>query len=268
MKKIVLLTNTSELAVYVANKMAQKIEINSIVVDRKISKHREIFSIERCLVKILGKKYYLKLVMFFKFLFMDKEEKIIYKLEQKLEKEAINTYLKDIKLFKKFSSRTFFVDNINSNNCIKFLEKEKPDILITFGTSILKNKVISIPKNGIINIHFSMLPYYRGSLSEFWQLYYDDYESVGVTLHYIDEGIDTGNIIVQRKTTACNKDNFFTLRCKNINTFISLFNDEINNIIDDKIKSIPQHETNDITYRWKMITKEKKIEFYNKKNLL
>ena len=61
---------------------------------------------------------------------------------------------------------------------------------------LLKENVFSIPKFGTVNLHYSYLPEYRGPAPLFWE-YYDYVLNPGVTLHYMDKGEDTGDIIYQ-----------------------------------------------------------------------
>ncbi|EGQ9395313.1 methionyl-tRNA formyltransferase [Vibrio cholerae] len=74
-----------------------------------------------------------------------------------------------------------------------------PDLIVVFSMSqLLKKDLIDIPKLGVINLHPSMLPEYRGPNPDFWQ-YYNMEMNPGVTIHYIDEGEDTGDIIFQER---------------------------------------------------------------------
>lgn len=84
--------------------------------------------------------------------------------------------------------------NVHFENWLKNLE---PDLVVVFGMSeLLKKNIIDIPKKGCINLHPSLLPKYRGGYPIFWTYYHFD-QKPGVTVHYIDEGEDTGNIIYQ-----------------------------------------------------------------------
>jgi len=62
----------------------------------------------------------------------------------------------------------------------------------------IKEPLLKLPKYGIINVHGSFLPYYRGLLPSFWVLYYEEKET-GATVHYMNENIDDGDIIIQDK---------------------------------------------------------------------
>lgn len=79
-------------------------------------------------------------------------------------------------------------------NWVKALEPEL--IVVVFMCQLLKANIFTIPSLGTINLHPSLLPKYRGPNPIFWTYYNMDMEG-GVTVHYIDEGEDTGDIIYQ-----------------------------------------------------------------------
>lgn len=80
-----------------------------------------------------------------------------------------------------------------------YLNSHKVDLLFVYGmSSLLPRSIWSIPEKGTVNLHLSYLPDWRGPFPEFWYYYNYDLEP-GVTVHYIDEGEDTGDIILQRK---------------------------------------------------------------------
>lgn len=75
----------------------------------------------------------------------------------------------------------------------------QPDLIVVFSMSqLLKESLISIPEYGTINLHPSFLPEYRGPNPDFWQ-YYNLEDNPGVTVHYVDKGEDTGDIIFQQR---------------------------------------------------------------------
>lgn len=72
----------------------------------------------------------------------------------------------------------------------------KPDAAFVFGSSIIKEPLLSlIPTGRFINLHLGLSPYYRGSGTNFWPFVNDEPEFVGSTLLHIDAGVDTGDII-------------------------------------------------------------------------
>lgn len=71
-------------------------------------------------------------------------------------------------------------------------------IVIAHFEKLLKKSIIDIPKYGSINLHPSLLPKYRGMSPQHWPIINGESET-GVTVHYIDENADTGDIIIQKK---------------------------------------------------------------------
>jgi len=136
--------------------------------------------------------------------------------------------------------RSYSINNINSKRTAELIKKLKPDIGIIIGTSILKNKIIKLFPKGILNLHTGILPHYRGVRSEFWALYNKDYDNIGSTIIKIDEGIDSGNVLLQNKVKVEPGDNEFILKCKNIENGVKLMIKAINNF--DKLKIERQRE--------------------------
>ncbi|MEW6724068.1 MAG: formyl transferase [Bacillota bacterium] len=91
----------------------------------------------------------------------------------------------------------YVVSDHNGEECLAHLSSIKPDIVITANTRVLKSKVLAQAAIGTINLHKSKLPQYAGLESIFWALYHGE-KKLGVTVHLVTSGIDTGDIICQR----------------------------------------------------------------------
>ena len=101
--------------------------------------------------------------------------------------------------------------NINSPQAIAKLKKYDADLFVSMSfDQILKKEIISLPPMGFLNCHAGALPFYRGRNILNWALINDEKE-FGVTVHFIDEGIDTGDIILQKKRVISDKDDYSTL---------------------------------------------------------
>lgn len=85
----------------------------------------------------------------------------------------------------------------NSVALKSWLGQISPDIMLIYMTQILDKETFSIPKNGTVNLHPSLLPHYRGA-HPICSMHYNFDLNGGSTLHFIDEGIDTGEIIDQK----------------------------------------------------------------------
>lgn len=91
----------------------------------------------------------------------------------------------------------YFMNEGCNDQLESWIKKLEPDLIVVYCMSeLLKNNILEIPKKGCINLHPTLLPNYRGYAPTFWTFY--DYDlTPGVTVHYIDEGEDTGDIIYQ-----------------------------------------------------------------------
>jgi methionyl-tRNA formyltransferase len=101
----------------------------------------------------------------------------------------------------------FKVGNINYDQFVDEVKNDlKPDLIISVNfDQIFKKEIINIPEKGCINIHASLLPNYRGRAPLNWAILKGE-EKTGVTVHFINEGIDTGEIILQEEIEIKNND--------------------------------------------------------------
>ena len=101
--------------------------------------------------------------------------------------------------------------NVNSDEFIESIKNYKCDIFLSMSfDQIFRRNFFSIPPLGTINIHAGKLPFYRGRNILNWVLINDEKE-FGITAHYVDDGIDTGDIIHQNTYPISDKDNYKTL---------------------------------------------------------
>jgi methionyl-tRNA formyltransferase len=116
---------------------------------------------------------------------------------------------------------------------------QEVDFLISYGyRHILKKDILSKFQNKAINIHISLLPWNRGADPNLWSFL--ENTPKGVTIHYLDEGIDTGNILVQTETEFTNEDTLRTSYEKLNELAIELFQNSWLKIREGKIYSQPQ----------------------------
>ena len=116
------------------------------------------------------------------------------------------------------------------------------DLMITHAfMTIIPKEVFSAPKYGSINIHPSLLPKYRGPSPTYWVLKNKERET-GLTSHFIDEGVDTGDIINQSNTIVRPDDTIDSIIEKQKLTLNNLVNDCIKNILDHAFRPEPQNE--------------------------
>jgi folate-dependent phosphoribosylglycinamide formyltransferase PurN len=106
------------------------------------------------------------------------------------------------------------VQNANDDDSKAALRRWAPDLGIICSGRIIKPAVIEIPRLGLLNKHSAILPKHRGLSAEYWCLYYEDFEHLGLTVHFVKPGLDDGNILVQKRITFEKGDTPDTLRVK------------------------------------------------------
>jgi methionyl-tRNA formyltransferase len=107
----------------------------------------------------------------------------------------------------------------------------KPDLIISYNYRyIISREIINIMNNRVINLHISYLPFNRGAYPNVWS-FLDDTPK-GVTIHLIDEGIDTGDIICQKEVIFENEDE------ETLRTSYNKLHREIQNLFIDNYEDI------------------------------
>jgi folate-dependent phosphoribosylglycinamide formyltransferase PurN/peptidoglycan/xylan/chitin deacetylase (PgdA/CDA1 family) len=84
--------------------------------------------------------------------------------------------------------------NLNGPEAVRLLQHYDADLGIVLGTRVLKPSTFRVPRMGCINLHKGKVPDYRGMPPGFWELY-DGAQTAGVTVHFVDQGLDTGDVI-------------------------------------------------------------------------
>ena len=132
--------------------------------------------------------------------------------------------------------------NVNSTEAIKKFLSYGPDIFVSMSfNQILKNNILESVPHGIIKCHAGLLPFYRGRNVLNWALINDEKE-FGITVHYIDEGIDTGDIIRQQKLPISDRDNYATLLNAAIKKCGQLLYTSLVDIRNGSVKRIKQKD--------------------------
>lgn len=140
------------------------------------------------------------------------------------------------------------VKNINDVKVRDFILKLRPDLVACFGTQLLRDPILSlypVPINkGIINMHTGLSPYIRGGSATFWALYSGKPQHVGATVHYIDNNIDRGDIILSARPENIEVDDTdFTLDVKVRSLGIDLYIKAVRQIekgINKRVRQWPE----------------------------
>ncbi|MBI4992202.1 MAG: hypothetical protein HZB99_03220 [Candidatus Harrisonbacteria bacterium] len=145
------------------------------------------------------------------------------------EDEIIKTHLQELKEtekeffggyenFKIPKSSVLEIARGTSNDpaVFEWVKNKNPEYLILFGSSIIKDPLLSYFKDKVINMHLGLSPYYRGSGTNFWPLVFREPECVGATIHLATLEVDAGAILGQVRPDFVPGDNCHTLGFKTV----------------------------------------------------
>ncbi len=153
-----------------------------------------------------------------------------YKTQDKLMRKI--SYQNDIEFIKP--------KNINQKKYENKIKKLSPDLMLSMSyDQIFKKKLINLPKLGIINCHAGKLPEYRGRNVLNWVLINGE-KKFGITVHYINQKIDDGHIIIQKTYAIKDIDTYATLLGKSYVECPKLMIKAINLIKKNKVVPIKQ----------------------------
>ena len=111
------------------------------------------------------------------------------------------------------SIKIFTPDKLKDYELEFQLKELNPDLFVIVAFRILPRNIFTIPKYGSFNLHGSLLPKYRGAAPIQWALINGDTET-GLTTFFLEDKVDTGNIILKEKVKIEDNDNFESLHDK------------------------------------------------------
>jgi len=184
--------------------------ISSIYVSKSLKRQKIHKFFIKKIMGGLGFRYYL--------------QRVFHNLKHKYKQRSI------ISLATKYSIPTIYTSNINDMGMIDNVRTEKPDVILSiYFDQIIKKDMLMIPSFGILNVHLSMLPKYRGVKPVFWVLKNNE-STTGITIHMMDEDLDTGDILAQREVEISPDDTVDSLSVKMSEVGSKLLLDAMNSI--------------------------------------
>lgn len=123
-----------------------------------------------------------------------------------------------------------FSDKLN----VEMLKNLRPSIMVSYNYShIIPENIIGFMQGKIINLHISYLPWNRGSDPNIWS--FIDNTIKGVTIHEIDAGLDTGNIIVQEAVKIDASETLASSYCLLHKKIVQIFQENWDNIKNNRM---------------------------------
>ena len=137
------------------------------------------------------------------------------------------------------SGRVVLAQELDSLTCMEWLRTQQIDLgVLAWWPFIIKPTLLSIPSIGFLNFHPSLLPHNRGKDPNFWTL--KDQTPAGVSIHFVDEGIDTGDVAFQALLETSWEDTGESLYARSKQSLVQLFRENLPRICAGDIPRVPQ----------------------------
>lgn len=224
-KKIIMLTGQGKSSTFMYNGIKTNFHISKVVIEEKIDRNKFL----KRRIKRMG---YMKVLG--QVVFQLTIPKILERSSQKRIKEIKTNYRLDSKPIP--NSVIHNVKSVNSFECIQFIKKENPDLIILNGTRIISEKVLNCTDAIFVNTHAGITPKYRGVHGGYWALVNQDNRNCGVTIHLVDSGIDTGGVLFQENIIPLSKDNFITYTYLQIGEGIKIMKKALSDFTKNQLK--------------------------------
>lgn len=114
------------------------------------------------------------------------------------------------------------VGSVNSPACRQALVAFNPDVVMVYGTRIIKGETLRCVRAPFINYHAGYNPLYRGQHGAYWARTVGDHAHSGITIHLVDEGVDTGEVLYQAVSDFSCRDNITTYQFRQMADAIPL----------------------------------------------
>lgn len=102
------------------------------------------------------------------------------------------------------------VRSVNDEQVRVIINALRPNVIVVNGTRIIHSRILETTGARFINAHFGITPMYRGVHGGYWALAQEDAKHCGITIHLVDNGVDTGQILFQETISPTKDDSFFT----------------------------------------------------------
>lgn len=140
--------------------------------------------------------------------------------------------------------------NINDKQTVEEIRAANPNLIVSVSMNqIVKKEILDLPPKRCINVHCAPLPRYGGMSPYVWALANNEDHSAA-TIHYMDEGFDTGDIIVQEKVNVVKEDSAFALFYRCCRRAGELLNNVVDEIEADSVGSYEQDLSQKTYFSW------------------
>lgn len=214
--KVVLLTSNSLRHKYIALSIAQSMELGLIITEKKSPRIQDTTAYGKKDAEFLADHF---------------------KMRAKAEEEFFGAY-------SEFPSEVPRINlphgGINSAEVFKIINRTAPDLILLFGTSIIKDPLLNAYRGKIVNLHLGLSPYYRGSATNLYPYLFDEPECIGATIHLATENVDEGGILHQLRPDIEEGDSMHVIGNKVILKAGKALPNVLRSYSEGKLNPVPQ----------------------------
>lgn len=121
----------------------------------------------------------------------------LYALEEVASGTLLSGKARDETSYETLAANVVSVASVRSRRVSQLLAEHEIDLVLLGQSGIIPGAVLEVPRIGTLNGHPGILPRYRGIDCSEWAILQDEYEMIGSTLHWVDAGVDTGDIVAR-----------------------------------------------------------------------
>jgi len=146
--------------------------------------------------------------------------------------------------------RCSHVESHNGQECAAILKKESPDIIVVYGTRIIRSHVSNHARLICMNMHTGLSPLYRGDSTLFWPVFFNDRDNLGVTVHQLVDEVDGGAIAATANIAYSPGDTEADLFAKGVKAGTEIYLQAVADALAGKLELIPQNLSAGKEFRW------------------
>ncbi len=133
--------------------------------------------------------------------------------------------------------RVIQVGTVNSKRCRRALQLIRPRAVAVYGTRIIRQATLDCIDAPFINYHAGINPKYRGQHPAYWALAAGDAANAGVTVHLVDKGVDTGDVLYQAGVEYSPRDTIATYQAVQLATGVELLSRALDDALNDRLRT-------------------------------
>jgi methionyl-tRNA formyltransferase len=227
--RIILITGDDEGHRYVANRLATEIQLAGIVVDEGTGDQNRLRKLwKRYTIPQLASRAGLRFLAIVRRDEVRRRNSII----KVLGPENCHDFLCPHVVTR--------VQGINSKEGIRVVSSLQPDVILVFGTGVVKQTVLSLARNLALNLHAGISPYYRGADCAFWPLYHNELNMLGATVHECTMQLDGGRIFATGCARLEPDDDLYSVFARCLRVGADLYVKVVKDLLAGTLEGKPQ----------------------------